>query len=160
VGDFSRFISKVQFAEGDACWTWKGAPGGFGYGGFWLGTRTIGAHRASWLFSRGALPRLLVLHKCDNPACVRPDHLFIGTQGDNVRDCAAKGRIARGLRNGRHTKPERGPRGEKHGCALMTEYLVRELRQQPGTLDQLAARFGISRSTVHAIKTRRLWRHI
>lgn len=80
------------------CWIWRGAPSGkMGYGHISVGPRSdkmaIGAHRFSWLLHRGAIPSgLSVLHKCDVPLCVNPAHLFVGTQGDNVRDMARKGR--------------------------------------------------------------------
>lgn len=87
-----RFWSYVQ--RGDECWTWIGARDANGYGRLSLpGRGTIGAHRVSWELHRGEIPDgLCVLHRCDNPPCVWPEHLFLGTHADNVADRIAKGR--------------------------------------------------------------------
>lgn len=100
-----RFWSKVRKAEGEGCWLWQGARGAGGYGqiGVWRqgpnGRRVlvkIGAHRVAWELTNGSVADgLHVLHRCDTPACVRPDHLFLGTSSDNGADMVAKGR-ARG----------------------------------------------------------------
>lgn len=91
-----RFWLKVAQAEG--CWLWLGAKGRRGYGYLHRGGKTdrhpIRAHRASWEIHFGAIPAgLWVLHKCDNPPCVNPNHLFLGTRKDNMDDCASKGRV-------------------------------------------------------------------
>lgn len=86
-----RFWSKVQ--KTDSCWLWKGAKNQFGYGFFRLGSRNEVAHRVSYNWIKGEIPSgLLVLHTCDNPSCVNPDHLFIGTHSDNMRDMYRKKR--------------------------------------------------------------------
>lgn len=86
-----RFWSKVQ--KGEGCWEWQGRRFPFGYGAFYLEGQWNGAHRASWRVHFGEIPDgLWVLHRCDNPPCVRPDHLFLGTHLDNVRDMCRKGR--------------------------------------------------------------------
>lgn len=87
-----RFWRHVQ--KTDTCWLWTAGCDTHGYGRTRDDdNRDIGAHRASFLLAYGHIPDgLRVLHRCDNPSCVRPDHLFIGTQQDNVRDCIAKGR--------------------------------------------------------------------
>jgi DNA-binding CsgD family transcriptional regulator len=88
-------------AKSEGCWTWTGGTSGFGHGAFWDGERQEIAHRFSWRLHHGPIPDgIYVLHHCDNPPCVRPDHLFLGTQRDNIRDASAKGRIPRGLANG------------------------------------------------------------
>jgi hypothetical protein len=91
-----RFWEKVR--KSDQCWEWIASKTRNGYGFFHRGGRVdrkpIRAHRLSWELHNGPIPDgLWVLHKCDNPCCVRPDHLFIGTRSDNMKDCAAKGRI-------------------------------------------------------------------
>ena len=97
-----RFWSKVRKADGDGCWEWMGARVKTGYGqiGRSRTRQLIATHRLSWELYRGAIPSgLCVCHRCDNPRCVRPDHLFLGTQADNIHDMVAKGRH-RKSRNG------------------------------------------------------------
>lgn len=89
-----RFWSKV--AKGEGCWIWTGGTSGNGYGAFMLNGKHITAHRFSWILHRGE-PRLHILHKCDNPICVNPDHLFEGTNLDNIKDRVSKGRSAKNL---------------------------------------------------------------
>lgn len=94
--DKARFWTKVQ--HGDGCWLWTGAHNQRGYGFLSFGHRpdrfNIVAHVVAWAIEHGEWPDpLSVLHRCDNPGCVRPDHLWRGTQGDNMRDAAAKGRV-------------------------------------------------------------------
>src|SRR4030095_5152697 len=109
------------------------------------------AHRVAWQLYRGEIPiGLLVLHRCDTPLCVNPDHLFLGTTRDNALDCVAKGRW--GKRN--------FPRGENHHNAKITEATVREIRQSIDTLVVCAERYGLHFGTVSDIRRRKTWRHI
>jgi hypothetical protein len=83
----SRFFAKVSKAEGDGCWLWTAAKVRDGYGLFSLSGKDMSAHRASWLIHRGEIPDGgLVLHHCDTPSCVRPDHLFLGSHSTNAID--------------------------------------------------------------------------
>lgn len=95
--DIARFEAKVRRST-HGCWEWAGRRAGGGphylYGYFTIGGRSVPAHRLSWAMANGPIPAgLSVLHHCDNGICVRPDHLFIGTQADNMRDAASKGRL-------------------------------------------------------------------
>jgi hypothetical protein len=88
----TRFWAKVVVHPG-GCWEWRGRRMPKGYGKLNRGTKTVYAHRLAFELRNGPIPDgLYVLHKCDNPPCINPDHLFLGTQADNVRDRDTKGR--------------------------------------------------------------------
>ena len=97
-----RFMDKVSMPNGKAgCWPWRGQRRTGGYGFFYLKGRFVSAHRTAWaLLVEPVGSGACVLHRCDNPPCVNPAHLFLGTQRDNMRDASQKGRIAHGERNG------------------------------------------------------------
>jgi HNH endonuclease len=105
-----KFWSKVDLSKD--CWVWKGFCDRDGYGKKFLrltdGKLEQFAHRVSWIITHGCIPEgMCVLHRCDNPPCVRPDHLFIGSQNDNNKDMQAKGRQ-------RHPGPTIPSSGDKH----------------------------------------------
>lgn len=95
-----RFWSKVDRINKDRCWFWK-IPGKTRYGTFWDGSKTVLAHRYSWILHNGKIPdNLCVLHICGNSRCVNPNHLYLGTKADNARDRDADGYAYRHLTNG------------------------------------------------------------
>lgn len=117
-----RFWPKVR--KTDSCWIWTASTRNNGYGalGNVFGRRGEYAHRLAWMLANGPiLPGLLVCHTCDNKLCVRPSHLFLGTYGDNMRDCVAKGRHVSNL------PPQ--PRGEKAYMAKLTQAEVDEIKR-------------------------------
>jgi len=173
----ARFWAKVQ--KSDGCWEWRGArfQRGAGaarvltYGMFTVGPRDIPAHRYSWEMHSGPIPAgLFVLHHCDNPPCVNPEHLFIGTAADNSRDMVAKGRQsranahpARGDANGARRHPDRLHRGEANGVAILTAAKVRDIRARlaAGSSHASVARdFGASKATIGKIARRETWQHV
>lgn len=127
----------------------------------------IRAHRLAYELTYGPIPDgLVVRHLCPgggNPACIRPDHLAVGTQADNVADRVAAGHNANGVRNGSYSQPERRRRGEEHGCARLTENDVRQIRlarAQGALLRDIASAFGTSQTNVSSICRRRIWQHV
>ena len=93
-----RFEAKVRKTKG--CWWWTACRIKHGYGMLSVFGKNRAAHRMSWVLHRGSIPEgMLVCHSCDNPGCVNPAHLFLGTQKDNIRDCLAKGRMGRKLQD-------------------------------------------------------------
>ena len=98
---FERLEASVQHDPNGGCWLWAASVNRAGYGVTWHNGRTGLAHRVAWTVYKGEIPfGLMVCHKCDVPACVNPDHLFLGTSLDNNRDKVRKGRCATGSRNG------------------------------------------------------------
>jgi hypothetical protein len=184
--DAERVLSRIDRSGGpDACWPWVGSRNG-GYGRTHVGSRSDGtrkqarAHRISYEIANGPIPDgLNVLHKCDNPPCCNPSHLFLGTQMDNYRDMESKGRRgvalgdsngartrpetrARGDNNGSRTRPESRPKGTNHYAATITESEVLSIRAMAGTMSQrlIGLKFGIAQNTVSQIISRKKWKHI
>ena len=123
--DERRFWKRVNTGSADDCWQWTGAAY-IGYGAIRIHGRTLKAHRCAWHWTFGPIrPGLCVCHKCDNPSCCNPKHLFLGTQADNVRDMVSKGRSAAGDKNGSRTSPWRVPRGDSHYSYLHPERVRR-----------------------------------
>jgi HNH endonuclease len=138
-----RLLSKAVKDIETGCIIWIGHCSHLGYGAFRIGSKVWKAHRASWELLRGPIPDGLdVLHKCDVRSCINPDHLFIGTHQDNMRDMVSKKRFPY-----RH--------GEKHINAAFTGSQVSYIRARysPGRGAELAREFGVSRSTIHGVVT-------
>lgn len=154
--DEARFWSKVNRApDPDQCWEWAGDMMTVGYGRISLRFRDrprthVGAHRVAWFIATGAWPGdLLVCHTCDNRKCVNPNHLFLGTHGDNLKDAARKGRMA----------PPHYV-GEANPAARLTTIQVLEIRRlsdEGMSRSALARQFGIGISTASEIARRLSW---
>lgn len=141
-----RFWPKVD--KTDTCWLWTAAKINTGYGAINLG-RGLGialAHRVAWSLTNGPIPRDMYLcHTCDVRACVNPDHLFIGSQADNLADAARKGRM----------RKFDYPRGEAHSNTRITDAQVAEMRRRLATGEKhrsIAADFGVDRSYITLVK--------
>ncbi len=149
-----RFAENVQY--GDGCWTWKGGRSPRGYGKIEVSGRSLRAHRLSYELFVGEIPQgLMVCHTCDNPTCVRPDHLFLGTSQDNMDDKVRKGRQARGDAHYARVSPERLARGDKHGLVKLSDAQVLEIRSKytgaRGEVVGFARSYGVSRDLIHKI---------
>lgn len=135
------------------CWEWTGFIWKSGYGCFSVTHRiSHRAHRVSYEMTNGAIPQdAVIMHRCDNPSCVRPDHLVQGSSKDNTQDM---------LKKGRHTSPK----GEDHGNALLSEELVLRIRALHATrtltLAKLAEQCGVSKAAASKVVYRQTWRHI
>lgn len=153
---FCEYMSFVDIRGHDECWGWRGYTGGYGYGHLnrkWGSHQT--AHRSSWLFFMGAIPEgLWVLHDCpngDNPTCSNPNHLWLGTPEDNMKDCVEKGR----------QKPSFCT-GEEHGMSKLKEHEVRIILSSKGKekATKLASTFSVSIYTVYLIWKREIWKNV
>jgi hypothetical protein len=139
-----RFWSKVD--KTGECWLWTASRNASGYGYFQLRPHTNRANRAAWILTNGAIPAgMVVCHSCDNPPCVRPDHLFLGTNTENRHDSMLKRRHAHGTR---------------HHSARFTDDEVRAVRSSTEQTMVLAARFGVSDVTIRNIRSGRLYKHL
>lgn len=150
-----RFWSRV--VKSDGCWLWSGTTRN-GYGSMKVAGALTYAHRISWQLHCGDCPAdLCVLHKCDNPKCVNPEHLFLGTRKDNAIDCANKGRnVAQ-----KHPEVRRGERASRARLTSARVLAIRERYARGGvTYQQIANDEGMERSTIGKIITRCLWGHL
>lgn len=147
-----KFDARWEPEANSGCWLWSGTLDGNKRAVFGVGYKVRIAARVSWELNRGPIPaEQCVCHRCDTRACVNPEHLFLGTQTDNVADMDVKGR-----RN--------APRGVGHGMHKLTPESVmemRQLRKQDGiTLDELGSRFGVTKQCAHNAITGKTWAHL
>ena len=147
-----RFEERWIPVPWSGCWEWTMGRDSKGYGTIsFKGQSSTRAHRLSWELHRGPIPDgMHVLHKCDNPGCVNPDHLFIGTHDDNMADKAAKGRAP-------------SMAGEACPVSVLTDEAIDDIRREYATglvkQRELAAKHGVSQTNISSIVRRATWRH-
>ena len=145
-----QFEKNVQKLSENECWLWQGSVNRRGYGRIIHSNKEYGAHRVSWMLAHGLIPpNMLVCHHCDNPPCVNLNHLFLGTDNDNIQDKVKKGRA-----RGAHI-------GEKHHNARLTVEDVKQIRDMysTGLYSQtvIGILFGLSQARISRIVNRQEW---
>ena len=151
MNDAERFWAKVD--KTGECWEWTGSLGRGGYGKFGLNDKIVYSHRYSYVLHHPITIDLwehrdiCVCHRCDNPKCINPAHLFLGSRADNMKDKETKGR-------GNH------PKGEKAHLSKLTETQVREIRKKYVSYSQLALEYDVCPTAIGAIIRREVWKHI
>lgn len=148
VRKFWSFVEPVF--KPTKCWNWTGSSGRYGH--FRFGGRLVHANRVSWIINFGSIPKgMKVLHKCDNGLCVNPNHLFLGTQRENILDCIRKGRANR-------------PRGELQHLSKLTPVLVKRIRAiySRGGVGyiSLGRLFGINGASCRSVIKQKTWKHV
>ena len=152
-----RFWNKVNKKNDDECWEWTANTLARGYGRICINNKMYLAHRVSWVIHNGAIPDhnsyhgICVCHTCDNPCCVNPAHLFLGTNKENLQDMQKKGRLV-------------NHKGEKHGSHKLTEKEVIEIREKyipyKYTQSKLAKEYGVTQVEIYYILKYITWKHI
>lgn len=141
---FSRVVEDPQ----SGCWLWQGCYVGRGYGGIWYDNQTLRVHRVSWIHHKGSIPQgICVLHKCDVRNCVNPNHLFLGTKADNIKDMCSKNRNA-------HLD------GERNGSTHLTEAQVLAIYFDNRLQREIAKDYDITRSAISLIKLGKTWKKL
>ena len=152
MGKRARQFESCYTPEPDSgCWLWNLSLYRHGYGKCYRRLHGEGyAHRWSWVIHNGPIPgRMQVLHKCDVRHCVNPEHLFLGTQLDNIRDMDRKGRRVR-----------KGPRGEAARSAKLTAQQVVSIRQDSRPASAISPEYGVQVSAINKVKRRATWGHV
>jgi len=145
---FWRFVNQTPEWT-DGCWEWIGSLRSTGYGQLYFKGKPAAAHRVSYILNNGPIPLgMFVCHTCDNPRCVRPDHLWLGTAADNTHDMDVKGRAVR-----------RGPRGERSSKSKLTIAQVQliRIRYPAESITELAREYSVSFNSIRRIITGASW---
>lgn len=138
------------FAKGTPtdCWEWQAVKNQGGYGRLLVEGRLQVAHRISYRIYVGELSEdIRVLHKCDNPGCVNPSHLFLGTQSDNMIDCSRKGRMVR-------------PKGEDNHQSKLTKKAVQDIRSSQESARKMSEKYGVTRQHIWRIRNNKFWKEV
>lgn len=146
--EVSRFWSRVRIGGPDECWIWARTTDRDGYGRFWAQKMDLRAHRISFWMHHGETPEgMCVCHRCDNPRCVNPAHLFLGSIVENRMDCVHKRRNTKG--------------SAMHTAKLKEEDIpvIRDRKRSGARSVELAMEYGVSNSTIKRIVSGSMWRH-
>jgi hypothetical protein len=139
-----------RIVKNEKCWEWRGSKDKDGYAIFNFRGKTKKAHRISWQYFKGTNPEnFFVLHACDNPPCTNPEHLFLGTAADNLRDMIKKGRRV-------------AAKGEKAWKSKLKNEQVIEIRElvKLHPLRSLARKYGVDNKVIRDIRDRKTWKHL
>lgn len=157
----ARFHSKVSHPDANGCMEWKAGRNIKGYGMFSVRYNNYAAHRIAWFLVHGQIPSgMIVCHKCDNPSCCNPEHLFLGTFLDNNRDRAVKGRSYIPPPGERSDQMKiAAARGENNGAAKLTQNDITRIRSLKGSLSQskIALMFKVNQSCISRILSNKRW---
>lgn len=142
------FHDKAYPEPNTGCWLWIGSGDKNGYGRIKINRKNIQAHRLSYQLFKGDIPNsMLICHTCDVPACVNPDHLFLGTAKENSQDSVKKGRDFRGKRNAKLSKEQ--------------VLIIRQIRTSTNhTYAEIAEKFGVTIAAVTDVCLKRNWKHV
>lgn len=144
----TNFWNKINIQSKEECWNWGGCKIKTGYGCVMLNGKIEKAHRVSYYLKHGDIPEdMYVCHTCDNPSCVNPDHLFVGTQKDNMQDMISKGRAC-------DRKGTANPKNK------FTEEQVIAIRNDDRPYSQIAKDYNTNKSRISEIKLYKTWRHL
>jgi hypothetical protein len=163
--DAEKFWSRVNKNGPNGCWEWTRSTVR-GYGQLRVSNKYFRAHRYSWFIHNGEIPLgLCVCHHCDNPKCVNPSHLFLGTVKDNADDCVKKGRNKppRGDSHYFRRQPEKVPIGEMHHAGKLKEsdiYKIFEMKHAGFLNTESAKFFNVSKQLIGHILSRKIWKHV
>lgn len=148
-----RLLRFIDRRGEDECWPWIGGMGSWGYGSFWLEGRNWNASRAAYKLLVRDPGAFTVCHRCDNPPCCNPHHLFLGTQGDNVRDCNQKGRGNGQFESGTHPR---------HNAKLNATKVAQAKALYASGVKQteIARRLGVNSSTISRAVRGERWGHV